>query len=151
MKIQIMSDLHLEFSSQKFDISNCDVLILAGDIHVGTKGVEWINNKVKNIPVIYVLGNHEYYNNSYPSLLHDCKDKANGSNIHVLDNESLTLEDITFHCATLWTDFDLFGKPESSKIECEFKMNDYHLISLEPDDSILTADYTQRLHKESKV
>ena len=59
MKIQILSDLHLEFEYQEFDFSECDMLILAGDIHTGTRGVEWNRDKVSDIPVIYVMGNHD--------------------------------------------------------------------------------------------
>ncbi len=43
---------------QEYDFSNCDILVLAGDIHTGTKGVEWIKERVRNIPVLYVMGNH---------------------------------------------------------------------------------------------
>ena len=50
------------------DISfdTADLVILAGDVNLGTKGIEWIKSTIKNIPVIYVLGNHEYYKGSYP-------------------------------------------------------------------------------------
>lgn len=148
-KIQILSDLHLEFELQEFDFTSCEVLVLAGDIHVGTKGVEWIMSKVNDIPVIYVLGNHEYYNNCYPDLVNECKEIAKGSNIHVLENESITIEEVTFHCATLWTDFQLYGKTEASKLECELRMNDYRLIRIDQEGSILTADYSQRLQQET--
>jgi predicted phosphodiesterase len=33
MKIQILSDLHLEFEYQEFDFTGADILILAGDIY----------------------------------------------------------------------------------------------------------------------
>ncbi len=55
MKLQILSDIHLEFCMHEFDFSECDVLILAGDIHLGIKGIEWIPEKVKDKPVIRLL------------------------------------------------------------------------------------------------
>lgn len=60
MKIQIISDIHLEFGIRQLDFSNADLLILAGDVSIGLAGITWISERVKNIPVLYVLGNHEY-------------------------------------------------------------------------------------------
>lgn len=108
MKIQVISDIHLEFGIREFDFSKCDLLILAGDIHIGENGLDWISKKVNNIPVIYVLGNHEYYRNSYPKLLHKIKNTTKGTNIHVLENESMCIEGISFYGMTLWTNFELF-------------------------------------------
>ncbi len=150
MRIQILSDLHLEFEYQDYNFTECDVLILAGDIHTGTSGVEWIKDKVKDLPVIYILGNHEYYNYTYPKLLLSCKKLVEGTNIHVLENESTTIEDVTFHCATLWTDFNLYKNPKIAQFECEQKMNDYRLIHLDDNFSRLRADNTLKYHINSR-
>lgn len=62
MKIQIVSDLHWEFSYLKIKRTDCDVLVLAGDIVVAQQ-----LNKLHNIArdfscdIIYITGNHEYY------------------------------------------------------------------------------------------
>lgn len=40
MKIQIISDLHREFGSTDLSFENADVVILAGDVDLGTKGIE---------------------------------------------------------------------------------------------------------------
>lgn len=66
MKIQVISDIHLEFGIREFDFPKADLLILAGDVSIGMAGFTWISERVKNIPVLYVLGNHEYYKNSSP-------------------------------------------------------------------------------------
>lgn len=60
MKIQIISDLHQEFGSTDLFFENADIVVLAGDINLGTKGIEWIKLKIEKKPVVYVLGNHEY-------------------------------------------------------------------------------------------
>ncbi|MDP9962085.1 metallophosphoesterase [Chryseobacterium lathyri] len=73
MKIQIISDLHQEFGSTDLFFDHADVVVLAGDVNLGTKGIEWIKLKIGNKPVIYVLGNHEYYKGSYPKTLHKIK------------------------------------------------------------------------------
>ena len=41
MKIRILSDLHLEFQDWTPPESDADVVVLAGDIHVGTRGIDW--------------------------------------------------------------------------------------------------------------
>lgn len=48
MKIQIISDIHLEFGIRDFDFSDCDLIILAGDTHIG-KGIDY---KIGNTRVI---------------------------------------------------------------------------------------------------
>ena len=60
MKIQIYSDLHLEFARFDPAPSDADVVILAGDIDIKSRGVSWANDTFQ-CPVIYVCGNHEYY------------------------------------------------------------------------------------------
>ena len=125
------------------------MVIFAGDIHVGQKGLDWVSTNIKNIPVLYVLGNHEYYKHVYPKLLYQIKDLASGSIIHILENESIIINGITFHGTTLWTDFELFGNSEVASYECEQKMNDYQLIRRYPSYSKLRAIDTFRLHKES--
>jgi predicted phosphodiesterase len=52
MKIQVISDLHQEFGFMDISFDNADLVILAGDINLGTKGIEWIKSTIKNIPVI---------------------------------------------------------------------------------------------------
>ncbi|GAA6623093.1 hypothetical protein NUACC26_089180 [Scytonema sp. NUACC26] len=34
-------------------------VVLAGDIHLREKGVNWVIENIPNKPVIYILGNHE--------------------------------------------------------------------------------------------
>jgi predicted phosphodiesterase len=41
MKLLIYSDLHVEFAPFVPEANDADVVILAGDIHVGKKGIEW--------------------------------------------------------------------------------------------------------------
>ncbi len=78
MKIQIISDLHQEFGSTELCFDNADIVVLAGDINLGTKGIDWIKNAIPDKPVLYVLGNHEYYKGSYPKTLHKIKETARG-------------------------------------------------------------------------
>jgi hypothetical protein len=36
-------------------------VILADDIHIGQKGIDWAKANFQDKPLIYVFGNHEYY------------------------------------------------------------------------------------------
>ena len=112
MKIQIISDLHQEFGQLDLNFENADIVIFAGDINYGTKGIEWIKSKIRDKPIIYILGNHEYYKGSYPKTLNQIRVAANGTNVFVLENNRIEIEGIRFHGASLWTDFALFGDPD---------------------------------------
>lgn len=149
MNIGLYSDLHLEFEGFNLDSRSVDIIVLAGDIDVGTRGVDWIVNQKFSCPVIYVLGNHEFYKQTYPSLIGKIKERAAGSNIHVLENESIDIDGINFHGATLWTNFELFGHPVSASRQCQNKVNDFKKIRIEPTYSRLKAIDTAIIHRES--
>ena len=68
MKLQILSDLHIEFGDFHPPETDADVIILAGDTHLGVQGVAWATEKFKGKEVIYVIGNHEYYHGTIPEV-----------------------------------------------------------------------------------
>ncbi|WP_079242443.1 metallophosphoesterase [Chryseobacterium indologenes] len=150
MKIQVISDLHREFGSTELCFDHADVLVLAGDINLGTKGVEWIKETIPNKPVIYVLGNHEYYKGSYPKTLNKIKEAALDTNVHVLENSFVDIDGIRFHGATLWTDFSIFGNPVQYGMLCQSKMNDYKMIRRDPSYSKMRTLDTFKIHQLSK-
>lgn len=91
MKIQILSDLHIEFEDFNFSNTDADVVVLAGDIHLGIKGALWAKKVIQDQPVIYVLGNHEYYRNAYPKLLAKIRKETEGTNVQILENQKTKL------------------------------------------------------------
>ena len=150
MKIHIVSDLHREFGYNDFDLNLADVLILAGDTDLGVKGISWLKSLSLDIPIIYVLGNHEYYKGAYPKTLYKIKDAANNSNIHVLENESLEIDHVCFHGCTLWTDFSLKGNPAAYGSLCQSRMDDYKKIRLGDNYAKLRSIDTFRIHQTSR-
>lgn len=150
MKVQVISDLHQEFGITELDFNQADLVILAGDTNIGVKGIAWIKKQVKQIPVIYILGNHEYYKGSYPKTLNKIREAGKESNIFVLENESLELNGIRFHGATLWTDFSLFGNPVTYGMLCQGKMNDYKMIRRDPSYAKMRSIDTFKLHQQSR-
>jgi len=61
MKLHILNDLHIEFEDFAPADIDADVVVLAGDIGVGTEGLRWADDRFPDKPVIYVPGNHEFY------------------------------------------------------------------------------------------
>ncbi|MAX81778.1 MAG: phosphoesterase [Crocinitomicaceae bacterium] len=149
MRIQIISDIHLEFGHDLLSFEKADIVVLAGDVHLGVKGIEWIKKTITNQPVIYILGNHEYYKGSYPKTLKKIKALAENTNIHVLENDAIEIDEIKFHGATLWTNFSLFGNPKTYGMICQDKMNDYKLIRRDPSYSKLRTLDTFSIHNQS--
>jgi len=151
MRIQIISDLHQEFGSSLLTFKNADIVVMAGDVNLGTKGIEWLKTEIPDIPVIYVLGNHEYYKGSYPKTLNKIIEAAKHTNIHVLENKCIQIDGINFHGATLWTDFSILGNPRYYGSMCQSKMNDYKKIRRDPSYSKLRTIDTYNIHQKTML
>ncbi len=149
MKIQLFSDLHLEFGAYLLPKIEADVVILAGDINLGVKGAQWALDTFSSQQIIYVLGNHEYYLHSYPGLLSELYNYCQDTNIHLLENSSFQLENVVFYGATLWTDFNLFGSDYNVAKTCQQRMNDYNYIYHSNHQSALTVKDTAIIHQQS--
>jgi predicted phosphohydrolase len=151
MRLHVLSDLHLEFAAFDPSSVDADVTLLAGDIGVGLRGLEWILRHCTTRPVIYVLGNHEFYGETMQKLIRELMAKAAGTNVHLLDNQTVTLGDVTFLGATLWTDLALYDDPDLSAIAVQAGMADYGQIRTEPRDSKLRPADTRHLHAVSRT
>jgi hypothetical protein len=112
MKIRYFSDIHLEFwpSPKELPFIGEDLVVLAGDIGVGKKGIVWAQRMFPDRPVVYVMGNHEFYGFDHGQLLAECRAMCAGSNVHLLENDSIDIGDFRVLGCTLWTDFLLFGE-----------------------------------------
>ena len=147
VRIRALSDLHLEFAAFEADTSGCDVLILAGDIHVGTAGVTWATGL--DVPVIYVAGNHEFYHHSAPGLFAELRLAGRGSQVRVLERDAAVIGGVRFLGATLWTDFDLHDKLEESMIEARVRMSDFRVITSSDRGSQLAPIETVNWHRDT--
>lgn len=152
MKIQLVSDIHLEFGHEvNIDNAGADVLVLAGDIccarHLKVVDdftplpIERKNainffkdcaSKFQN--VIYIMGNHEHYKHTFndtAKVIRECLAEHVPSNFHFLDNETITIYDVKFIGATLWTDNNKGCIVTEEKLR--FGMNDFRLIKYRND------------------
>lgn len=147
MKITVASDLHLEFGDLDFENSEqADVLILSGDILVArdlldrdSHNIFDSNNRSNRFHgfmqrccerfanVIYILGNHEHYHGDYAKTAQHLKDKFGYlANLHILDNEILELDDVTFIGGTLWTDMN--KRDPLTLYHMKTMMNDFRCV-----------------------
>ena len=153
MRINIASDLHLEtykwfpkFSPRKAShmfqgLFSGDLLILAGDIVDNHRMLaEWLS--LCSVPVIYVLGNHEYYGKSLErteSLFRHALDDL--PHVHFLNGEGVVVKGVRFVGATLWSDFD--GENPLVMEECRERVKDFREV-----EGITTAKVLELFHKE---
>lgn len=111
MNILICSDLHTNFNEDngKSFISNLktngvDAIVIAGDlttIYNLEYNIKMLCDKYEN--VIYVTGNHEYYDSSFDKVDNMLlKIQNNMSNLIWLNNSKVKLNGINFIGATLW-------------------------------------------------
>jgi predicted phosphodiesterase len=149
MLLHILGDMHLEFGGSNIATPEADVVVLAGDIDVGDRGLNWIRSHFGDRSVIYVLGNHEYYRHALPELTDRLRQETVGSSIHLLENSVVELSGFNFLGCTLWTDFAVLGAPEDAMKIAEEMMNDFRIIRHSGEHRVLRARDTATLHHES--
>ena len=155
MRLRVLSDLHLEHyeASRELPKVAADAVILAGDIHAGTRGLAWAAERFAGTPVLYVPGNHEFYGTCMPTLRRDLAEEAARLGIHLLDNRSLTLGGVRFHGTTLWTDFSLYAgeadhDPALTEARALVMMPDFRIIE-QPEGEVFSPAESRRLHAEA--
>jgi len=119
MRLQLLSDLHLETESLDIEPApGAQMLVLAGDIDTTWAAFERFAGWP--VPVLMVAGNHEFdrreWNEAWPALRALCE----RLDIRLLERESLVLADtdgrrIRFVGTTRWSDFDLFGEAQRER------------------------------------
>lgn len=159
MKIRLFSDMHTEFYNHELTIPELDtdketVLILAGDIGVGTKAV----NPIKKLGprfkhIIYVAGNHEFYHHHVEHIDHYLLTKAfeEDNNISYLSNTEVGIDGIRFFGGTMWTPMGRY-EPNKKDIQHEINMgmNDFHIVKHGLDEETFSAQDAAELHEEFK-
>jgi len=145
MKIQLVSDLHLEFEhTYRPTNARSDLLILSGDILVAEYFKRNVNSPYYSVAnhfrnflqhcsqnwkdVIYVIGNHEHYHGRFEDTLKIIrKEVAPYRNIHLLEKQSIVIDNIKFIGTCLWTDVNKDCPITYSTINSG--MNDYKIIT----------------------
>lgn len=187
VKILYMSDLHIEMERWRLSVpgwpaflarhndspkhpargplldglQNIDLVVFAGDIHNGLRGIVYAEQVASYLgaPAVYVAGNHEFYHQDIAGLLPAMARTAPHSHgaVTFLENTVASFiirgEKLNVLGATLWTDYALHRNPEAAMRYAGAQMNDHVYIHLngerfQPEDA-LTRHNTSRtwLHK----
>lgn len=156
MKIQIASDLHLEFLQDRFPgerlispAADADILVLAGDISNGMQAIELFNNWP--VPVLYLAGNHEFYGADFTQVRRDLRQAAAGTPVTFLDNDVIDFAGVRYLGTTLWTDYRLeLNRTQRQLMEnAELRINDHYRIRCR--DGKFTAQRALAEHELSRA
>ena len=115
MKLQVLSDLHLEAHNDLPPLAaGADVVVLAGDIAPFRPSVlQAVAQRWQAAShILYVPGNHEFYHGEITAVRAALTQRCAEYGIALLDRRALTIGGVRFIGATLWTDFALHGIAE---------------------------------------
>ena len=167
--IKPISDIHMNFQQrnrvaddfwypQKDYLDKHTVLVIAGDLWHGNKtlsteeGIHWIRQISKRFhSVVMVYGNHDYWFTDIDFAISNAKkfiQELGLKNVHLLENDSVVIDEMKFVGATLWTDFN--KNNIASKALAKVFMNDYQYISTEDKSRRITPDEIYNIHKKSR-
>jgi len=150
VRIHILSDLHVEVTDFEPPDTGADVIVLAGDIHNGTRGLEWGVEKFGGRRIVYVPGNHEYYDDELRGGMRRLAARARELGVRLLDNAAVEIDGVRFLGSTLWTDFCLDGAERRAEV-MEFSrpfIVDFRAIR--DGDGPFTPEASVRLHEDSR-
>jgi len=155
LRILVLSDLHVEWHPFQPTGVEHDVVILAGDIHSGIDAPRWARRAFPDSKIIFVAGNHELYRNHWTRGIEEIRRHAEINNVHFLENDTCVIDDVRFIGATLWVDFDLFGRParESVMLASRDYLADFSVILAQEDGApakALTPAQMRERHVESR-
>ncbi|RYF32742.1 MAG: metallophosphoesterase [Comamonadaceae bacterium] len=126
MKLQLLSDLHLE-SHPRFvaePAAGADLLVLAGDIGSYQTGsrLEEPDYGLRRFsprhgwptPVLFVPGNHEYDNADFDATHERLRALCEELDILWLERETRVIDNVRFVGTTLWADFEALATPDDT-------------------------------------
>ncbi|MHA1673342.1 MAG: metallophosphoesterase [Promethearchaeota archaeon] len=163
MKLHILSDLHLEFGDYQLPEVECDFLIIAGDLHLGNRGMDFLLQASRKSRVMYILGNHEFYNHEYRQVVQWWQKFNDFSNTNIpnnpnnpnnpknpkiifLQNSTFIQDNVRFLGSTLWTDVNHGNKFDIHNIGAG--LSDFHVIQMH--EEIFTPEDSIILHTECR-
>ena len=150
MKINVISDIHLDFAD--LTLPGGDVLILSGDICEARRLKKDMYNPdmvlfeherkdqrpdryyrffeeecSKYREVVMVMGNHEHYGFQYQKTYAHIASQL-PDNVTLLENQTHTIDDVVFVGCTLWTDMNT--NDPLTMYHMSHSMNDYRQVTM---------------------
>jgi hypothetical protein len=134
VKIGIFSDIHKGVGPTKPIVigPDVDVVAVAGDIGEGAENSFVALRAIvpEAMPIVFTMGNHEYYRRFLGEELELAKAIAPNFNIRLLENDIAVIGGVRFAGASLWTDYRLFGDHNAGGAmhAARCRLNDHRLI-----------------------
>lgn len=171
MRAWIISDIHHArmdvFWTDDLVVPDADICVCAGDITNNiADSINYVRHFIEpHMPVILVLGNHDYYGSNIDYALERARRLIHGTRIHLLENDSIELEGCRFIGATLWTDYavsvgdDEHIPPEERRMKAfglaPWRIADFHYIYRSDErrpseNGMITVQEIVERHKESR-
>jgi predicted phosphodiesterase len=133
MRVQLLSDIHLEFYYdlgarfvRNLDPEGVEVLLLPGDVanaKIIRRSLGLICKHYGDAKVVYCAGNHEYYGGSPTQVADDLNEAmAENPNLVVLDNNVFEHQGVRFAGTPLWFADDPLN------VAYKYQLNDFHQI-----------------------
>lgn len=119
MKLQLLSDLHLETESyDPVPAPGAELLVLLGDLDARWDAFERFRGWP--VPIVYVAGNHEFDGRDVDAAWPALRERCGAVGITMLERESLVVRGadgrrIRFVATIRWSDFDLLGAEQRPK------------------------------------
>lgn len=141
MKIQLLSDLHLEAHPHWMPTPSpgADLLVLAGDVGSYQSGSQLIDDDFGlarfsplhgwPTPVVFVPGNHEYDAQDFDAAHIRLRASCERLGLIWLERETLVMHGVRLVGTTLWSDFDALaptagGPPSANALAQQLKARD---------------------------
>lgn len=136
MKLQLLSDLHLEFRPYTFELADADAVIIAGDCGPILNVENKLSAILKSIPVpvFVVLGNHDVYGTA---MTIDDNGVLQPSpyiraffnrfpHVTLLHNTVTMFKGVCIAGTPLWTDFSCYGESEKAQLAAARGISDFY-------------------------
>lgn len=166
MKCLVLADLHLDYHfKQRIDpfshvatgalheITHC---IIAGDLSNKAhkqwpRCLSWLAERLPDTQIYVMPGNHDHYD-----FRIDQEDRlesiAAGHGATYVQKSELISENQRFLCATLWSDFEVYGDRAANMNTAARVMNDYHHIRVAKNGfKRLTPAMTAEIHRDHRA
>lgn len=143
MRIFVASDVHFEFHQDNSSFlpplpceEDIDVLVLAGDIGTKNEAVQGINkilNFYQEVSIVYIAGNHEFYQQEIKETLKYFKSTfEDNDRVFFLENETCVIDGYTFAGCTLWSGLDGMGDTVRNHMmqEADRFISDFRAINI---------------------
>ncbi len=121
MKVQLLSDLHLETESfEPAPAPGAELLLLAGDIDSTWAGYKRFRDWP--VPVFVVAGNHEFDGRDVTQAAAQLRTHCAAVGLVLLDKQSRVMADaqgrrIRFTATPRWSDFDVLGEAQRERCQ----------------------------------